>query len=273
MNLSDLINSGNVEFEEEDIALSANLTLSTPSSNHIYHITPSTDDLTITLPSSTDSGLYIVIDNTTDKRLIIDDNNDSYGLIDANAIFYKTTTGFVGALNFDASMWGNHTQTKLMASDAQADDFFGFSCSISSDGNTCVVGGILEDTGGSSAGAAYIFTRSGSTWTEQQKLMASDAQADDYFGQSCSISSDGNTCVVSARQEDTGGSNAGAAYIFTRSGSTWSQQQKLMASDAEANDWFGYSCSISSDGNTCVVGARFEDTGGTDAGAVYIFEC
>jgi hypothetical protein len=270
MNLSDLINR-NVEFSEEDIALSTNLTLSTPSSNRIYHITPSTDDLTITLPSNTDSGLYIIIDNMTDKQLIIDGNNDSYELIDANAIFYNPTTGFVAALNLDASIWGNHTQTKLMASDAQADDWFGYSCSISSDGNTCIVGAIFEDTGGTNVGAAYIFTRSGTTWIEQQKLMASDAQASDQFGYSCSISSDGNTCVVGAVYEDTGGTNAGAVYIFTRSGSTWTEQQKLMASDAEANDWFGQSCSISGDGNTCVVGTVLEDTGSTDAGAAYIF--
>jgi hypothetical protein len=89
------------------------------------------------------------------------------------------------------------------------------------------------------AGAAYIFVRSGSTWTQQAKIQASDKEASDYFGQSVSISSDGNTAIVGANYEDTGATNAGAAYIFVRSGSTWTEQAKIQASDKQANDFFG----------------------------------
>ena len=162
-------------------------------------------------------------------------------------------------------------QQKLTASDAQAYDHFGISVSLSSDGNTAIVGAYLEDAGGSNAGAAYVFVRSGVVWSEQQKFTASDAQADDYFGYSVSLSSDGNTAIVGAYYEDTGGGNAGAAYVFVRSGGVWSQQQKLTASDAEASDYFGYSVSLSGDGNTAIVGAPCEDTGGSDSGAAYIF--
>ena len=174
-------------------------------------------------------------------------------------------------------------QQKIQASDKQADDYFGTSVSISSDGNTAIVGAYGEDTGATSAGAtsagaAYIFTWSGTTWTQQQKIQASDKQASDFFGFSVSISEDGNTAIVGAYGEDTGGSDAGAAYIFTRSGTSWSEQQKIQASDKQASDQFGRSVSISDDGNTAIVGAYLEDTGATeedtgvtDAGSAYIF--
>ena len=162
-------------------------------------------------------------------------------------------------------------QAKIQASDRQASDFFGSSVSISSNGNTAIVGAMFEDTGGSSAGAAYIFTRSGTTWTQQVKIQASDKQASDNFGVSVAISDDGNTAIVGAYTEDTGGTNAGAAYIFTRSGTTWTQQAKILASDRQASDFFGHSVAISSNGNTAIAGAYNEDTGATDAGSAYIF--
>jgi len=162
-------------------------------------------------------------------------------------------------------------QAKIQASDKEAGDLFGYSVAISSDGTTAIVGAYYEDTGGSNAGAAYIFTRSGTSWSEQAKIQASDAGYGDEFGYSVSISGDGTTAIVGARLEDTGGDNAGAAYIFTRSGTSWSEQAKIQASDVEAGDQFGYSVSISGDGTTAIVGAHFEDTGGVNAGAAYIF--
>ncbi|BCV07180.1 MAG: hypothetical protein Ct9H90mV1_1520 [Prasinovirus sp.] len=86
------------------------------------------------------------------------------------------------------------------------------------------MGAASKDEGGTDAGAVYVFTGSGSTWTQQVKLMAGDIEAQDWFGWSVSIS--GNTIVVGANQEGRGGTNAGAAYVFTGSGSTWSQQAK-----------------------------------------------
>ena len=188
---------------------------------------------------------------------------DPGGLSSAGSAYVFTRSG---------TTWSQ--QAKLTASDAEASDRFGFSVSISSDGNTAIVGAYLEDPGGvSSAGSAYVFTRSGTTWTEEFKLTASDAEAIDLFGISVSISGDGNTAIVGARLEDPGGvSDAGSAYVFTRSGTSWSQQAKLTASDAEASDFFGWSVSISSDGNTAIVGAYSEDPGGVSgAGSAYIF--
>jgi hypothetical protein len=169
------------------------------------------------------------------------------------------------------STWSQ--QAKLSASDGADSYYFGCSVSITDDGNTAIVGARLD--GGTNYGAAYIFTRSGSTWSQQTKLTASDAATDDEFGWSVSISaSDGNTAIVSSPKEDTGWTSAGSAYIFTRSGSTWSQQAKIQASNRGSNDFFGYGIngvSISGDGDTVVVGAVNEDTNGTDAGAAYVF--
>ncbi len=98
--------------------------------------------------------------------------------------------------------------------------------------------------------------------------MASDGEADDYFGSSVSIS--GDYAVVGAYREDNKGSNAGAAYAFLRSGSNWNQTSKQTASDGEADDNFGYSVCIS--GDHAIVGAYYDDNEkGTDAGAAYIY--
>ena len=161
---------------------------------------------------------------------------------------------------------------KIMAGDGEADDRFGRSVSISSDGNSAIIGAQLEATGGYGAGAAYIFRRDGITWIEQAKILASDKDVTDYFSMSVSISSDGNRAIIGAHSEDTGGANAGAAYIFKWNGTNWTQQAKIMAGDAQASDSFGYSVSISSDGNTAIVGAYNEGTDGNLTGAAYIFK-
>jgi hypothetical protein len=165
-------------------------------------------------------------------------------------------------------------QARVQASDAAAIGYFGYSITLSSDGNTMAVGALLDNnSGGSSAGSAYVFTRSGTTWTQQAQVQASDAAASDQLGISAALSSDGNTLAVGAIYDDnSGGSNAGSAYVFTRSGTTWTQQARVQASDAAAIDYFGYSVALSSDGNTMAVGARSDDTsGGADAGSAYVF--
>ena len=156
-------------------------------------------------------------------------------------------------------------QQKLVASTRINYDQFGGAVAIN--GDTIVVGALFEDSGGSNSGTAYVFTRSGTTWSQQQKIQASDAQAADRFGYTVCI--DGDTVVAGATYEDAGGTEAGAAYVYTRSGTTWTQQQKLVASDAQAGDKFGIDVAIS--GNTIVVGAVEEDTGGSNAGAAYVF--
>ena len=167
-------------------------------------------------------------------------------------------------------------EAKILASDKQANDWFGTAVAISGDGNTLIVGAQYE----SGTGSAYIFTRSGTNWNEQQKIQASDKGQNDNFGRSVAISENGNTAIVGAWFADVvvGANtlfNTGAAYIFTRSGTSWSEQQKIQASDKEGGDLFGSFVAISGDGNTAIVGATNEDTGGGNAGAAstyrYIF--
>jgi len=159
-------------------------------------------------------------------------------------------------------------QRKLTAADGAAWDNLG--CSVAISGDIAVLGACGGEVGANTdQGSAYVFTRSGITWTEQQKLTAIDGAAYDDFGISVAIS--GDTAVVSA-DCDSVGANAGqgSAYVFARSGSTWSQQAKLTAADGATDDEFGYSVSTSS--TTAVVGAAFNDVGAVaDQGSAYVF--
>ena len=177
----------------------------------------------------------------------------------------------VVSLVFDIDWTTGIQQASLFASDAEASDSFGKDVAISGDGNAVIVGASGEDTGGASAGAAYIFTKSGTTWSQEAKIQASDKEAGDYFAHVVDISADGNTALIGAPNEDTGAADAGAAYIFTRSGTTWSQEAKIQASDKQASDLFGISVALSGDGNTAIVGASGEDSPSSNAGAAYAF--
>jgi hypothetical protein len=154
---------------------------------------------------------------------------------------------------------------KFCASDGAVEDHFGYSVAI--DGNTALVGAERDDDNGSYSGSAYIFRFNGSNWVEEAKLLASDGAAYDCFGYSVAI--DGNTALVGAPYDNDKGSASGSAYIFRFNGSTWVQQAKLLASDGAASDVFGYSVAI--DGNTALVGARYDDDNGSYSGSAYIF--
>jgi len=131
-------------------------------------------------------------------------------------------------------------------------------------GDSVIIGAFGDDAGGDSSGSAYVFTRTGGTWTQQQKLTANDAAEDDEFGTSVAISDD--SVVISAIGD---GGNSGSAYVFTRSAGTWTQQGKLTANDAATNDQFGIFVAIS--GDSVVIGARDNDDDGDDSGSAYIF--
>ena len=159
-------------------------------------------------------------------------------------------------------------ETKLTASDGTAGDVFGYSVAIA--GDTIVVGATLDDTdNGQDSGSAYVFTGAGTTWTEQAKLTASDGAASDDFGISVAIA--GDTIVVGAYRDDidNNNTNSGSAYVFTRTGTTWTEQANLMASDGASSDRFGISVSIA--GDTIVVGAHQNDDNGTNSGSAYVF--
>src|SRR5262245_44026716 len=130
-------------------------------------------------------------------------------------------------------------EAKLVAGDAAERDEFGWSVAIS--GDTAIVGARAGDNDSLlDTGAAYVFVLNGNAWAQQAKLVASDASTHDAFGYSVAIS--GDTAVVGEPVNDP--IDAGSAYVFVRQGTVWAQEAKLVALDAAASDWFGYSVSI-----------------------------
>ena len=192
-------------------------------------------------------------------------------------------------------------QAYIKASNTGTGDWFGQSVAISGDtlvvgatsedSNATGVGGNQTDDSASVAGAAYVFTRSGTTWSQQAYLKASNTGAGDAFGNTVAISGDtlvvgsydedSNATGINGSQSDNSASNAGAAYVFSRTGTTWSQQAYIKASNTNANDFFGSAVAISND--TLVVTAPYEDSAatgingnqadnsGSESGAAYVF--
>ncbi len=226
----------------------------------------------------------------------INGNQNDNSAAGAGAVYVFTRGG---------GLWSQQAYVK--ASNTGANDSFGYSVALSADGNTLAVGARVEgssatgingnqnDNSFPTAGAVYVFTRSGGVWSQEAYIKASNTDASDFFGWSVALSADGATLAVGAvgeassatgingNQNDNSLSFAGAAYLFTRGGGVWSQQAYVKASNTGASDAFGNSVALSADGNTLAVGARVEDSNATgingnqndnsasDAGAVYLF--
>ena len=210
-------------------------------------------------------------------------------------------------------------QAYIKASNPGMTDSFGAVVALSADGNTLAVSAFWESSAGTGingnqdddsipqAGAVYVFTRTGTTWSQQAYIKSSNtgrlpANNDDFgdgdqFGFSISLSADGNTLAAGAITEDSRASgvnrlefqnddtaaSSGAVYIFTRTGATWSQQAYIKASNADGGDLFGYNVALSASGDTLAVGTYDEDGSGRSpnaipdarrngCGAVYVFD-
>lgn len=221
-------------------------------------------------------------------------------------------SGAIYVFSRAGTAWRQHAYLK--GSRSEGNDALGFSVAISGDGSTivagagdesCLVGGINpegcdmdkpEDASGGSAGAAYVWVRSGDTWTEQAFIKPSNPALQDWFAVNLAVSGDGSTVLVGAPmedsrargvngdQQDNSATESGAAYLFTRSGTTWSQHSYIKADNADEFDEFGISVALSGDGRRLIVGARMEgggvpgvnanqsDNTMPEAGAVYVWE-
>jgi hypothetical protein len=157
-------------------------------------------------------------------------------------------------------------QAMLTASDGVAADAFGHSVAL--EGDTAVVGALLGDGLTGDAGTAYVFTRSGTVWTEEAKLTASEGGTGDEFGSSVAVS--GDTAVVGAKGDNTPAVSGGSMYVFTRSGTVWNEEQRLVAADTAPADALGTSVSV--DGDTAIAGAPTDNVFGFDSGSVYVFD-
>jgi FG-GAP repeat protein len=194
--------------------------------------------------------------------LAIDGNTAVVGAPDLTTV---ADAGFGAAYVYVRTASGWQFQQKLTASDASPHSFFGISVAI--DNDTIVVGahGVANATG-----AAYVFVRSGNTWTEQQRLAGSENSPSDSFGLSVGIK--GDATVVGAFGNGNGGFATvtwGVAYVFTRTGNTWTETQKLKASDAStAGDFNSFGTTVAISEDTIAVGAIGNEG---FSGAVYIF--
>jgi hypothetical protein len=162
-------------------------------------------------------------------------------------------------------------QAKLTSADGSANDQFGYSVGVS--GDTAAVGVLNDDIGAAvDQGSARVFTRTGSTWTQQAKLVAADGAPGDGMGFSVSIS--GDTVATGAYFDDIGSNpKQGSAYVFVRAGTSWAQQAKLTAPDGAIADLFGRALAV--DRDTLVVGAHFDEAEGqspvAQQGAAYVY--
>lgn len=155
----------------------------------------------------------------------------------------------------------------VTASDGSEQDMFG-AC-VALDGDTAVIGAPGDDHAGDASGSTYVFVRSGSSWTQQQKLVALDAETTDWFGSDVAVS--GNIALVGAPGDDAPVDvfDAGAVYIFNRAGSVWTQGQKLAHSTPGLYEEFGRS--VAMDTTTAFVGAPFNTLFREESGSVYVY--
>lgn len=181
---------------------------------------------------------------------------------------YGTDTGAGAAYVFSGGdgSWSFDTD---LGSGVDLDRNDGFGWDVAVDGGTALVGaGGDQDPNGDFAGSAYVFSRSGGSWSRAAKLAAGDGDSNDFFGKRVALS--GDVALVGSPDDDPGASDAGSVYAFGRDGGNWNQHAKLTARDGDADDNFGESVAV--DGDVAVVGAfRDEDPNGTFAGSAYAF--
>lgn len=172
-------------------------------------------------------------------------------------------TGTVYVYTNNAGTWSQ--SAALSASDGVQGDAFGGSVALSSYGTTVLVGADYTTVNGNTdQGAAYVFTEIDGTWRQRAELTALDGQSLDLFGSAVALSSNGNAALVGAHGHLT---YRGAAYVFTASGSQWTQTAELTASDGSQYDEFGTSIGLSGDGATALIGAP----GYYGVGDAYVF--
>jgi predicted amidohydrolase YtcJ len=218
----------------------------------------------------------------------INGNQKDESIPQAGAVYVFTRQGTVWRQQ--AYVKASNTGEAGTADSFGEGDQFGFSLALSGDGNTMAVGALTEDGGSSgingdqrnnaaqSAGAVYVFTRAGAAWSQQAYVKPSNIDAGDFFGYAVSLNGDGSTLAVGAFDEDGSGrginpppdnraAGSGAAYVFTRTGTSWSQQAYIKASNSEPQDSFGVHVALSDEGTTLLVGSLDEDCKATGVNA------
>lgn len=178
---------------------------------------------------------------------------------------YESGLGAAWVFRYNGGKGAWDEEAILQASDP---DFRMFGASVAVEGDVVVVGAYTDDDHGDMAGAAYVFGWNGEGWSQDQKLVADDAQESAYFGHSVSISQ-GVIAIGAPVDDNANGTNAGAVYVFAHDGSNWQQEQKLLAMDGSDNDEFGHSVSIQ--GDALVAGSPNGQNKSRAQGTAYVF--
>ena len=247
---------------------------------------------------------------TADGNMLAASGFDEDGSLASTNEQQDDDVGGAGAVYVFTRIDGEWEQTAyLKASNVERGDSLGVTVAISDDGNTLAAAALDEDgvtTGvnsrpvpdrqsDASTGAVYVYVKDRDTWSQQAYIKASNTGRNDWFGSRLTLSGDGNTLAIgaqledsaaqgiNAQQDDDTAQEAGAVYIFTRSGTTWTQKAYVKGSNTEAYDEFGSAIALSRDGLSMAVGARGEDSAATgingnqsdnsayESGAVYLF--
>ena len=245
--------------------------------------TDSTEPTQSTEPGSVDS--TVPGETTTTAAAVASSQNvisptdasdgDSFG--GAVALSADGKTLAVGALYDDVSgnkdqgsvtVYGRSgkswTEEKVLVSDSgNAEDWFGYSVALSADGNTLAIGAVYADVNGNKdQGAVSVFARSGGAWSLQKTLNISGGTAGDLFGYAVALSADGSTLAVGAISDDVNANvDQGSVSVFARTGAAWKEQQVITLDNGAASGNFGWSVSLSTDGNTLAAGGPNQGAG------------
>lgn len=207
---------------------------------------------------------YAISLDSTGTYLVIGAPYETDGSTFAGRAYVYLRTGTAWALQYT---YKSPTRTKASA-------YYGSCVDLSSDGLYAVIGSVFGNGGGiTNAGHADIFLRSGVNWAHQTELISAAGESSGSFGEGCALDSTGATVAIGAWREEGGAVDAGKAYVFTRSGTAWTERSVFTSSTPTASGRFGRGIDISADGSHVIVSAPYETfSGGTNAGNVYLFK-
>jgi hypothetical protein len=177
--------------------------------------------------------------------------------------------GSVYVYKWNGTVWA--ITNKLITPDGAFVDRFGYSVFLSADGNVLAASARDDDDKGSDSGSVYAFIWNGGSWVMSNKFVPLDGAANDSFGYSISLSQNGSFLAVGSPFDDDKGVDSGSVYIFRLVGSAW-ETNKITASDGIAGANFGFSVSVSKDGNSVLIGAKGDDDNGSLSGSVYLYK-
>lgn len=207
-------------------------------------------------------GKSVAIDADATRLAIGSYQADVSAVTDVGAVYIYLRTGTTWAF-----------EQKIVAADRVTGDYFGWSLAMATDGSRLVSGAIRNDVSSvPDSGAAYVFSRSGTVWTQEQKIVPSDPGNTDFFGNRVTCDASCTRIAVGVRLAETGFTNSGAAYVFLRTGTTWAQEQKIIPFDAATELNFGMTVALDATGTRMVVGAPATGAGTSSTiSAVYIY--